>query len=275
MIDAPGALIDVSGGAGASNNGGFPGRILLGDNVVGPAIIGTLSGAAPEAFAGPREDNPFVDGSPSTPFIAGLVGGAEIHGLAPVLPAEVPSVIENAPNGAIAALARLASGPATLPDSYDGFHMLLVVNLSPGALGSPAVGAGAPGFATPLLTRGIAGNPAFGGAGPTTLTQLALDGVWITLVPAAAQNFTLGAAGETVSTTDLVEGEPLYLLAGVLPCPWDCGGTPNGVVDTVDFLALLQHWGPAGGGGPCDFDNNGIVDTVDFLALLQHWGPCP
>ncbi len=56
-------------------------------------------------------------------------------------------------------------------------------------------------------------------------------------------------------------------------CPWDCGA-PNGIVDTVDFLALLQVWGLSGGNGPCDFDNNGIVDTVDFLALLQHWGPC-
>jgi hypothetical protein len=55
-------------------------------------------------------------------------------------------------------------------------------------------------------------------------------------------------------------------------CPWDCGGTPNGVVNTVDFLALLQQWGTTG--GSCDFGNNG-VNSVDFLALLQHWGPCP
>lgn len=45
----------------------------------------------------------------------------------------------------------------------------------------------------------------------------------------------------------------------------------NGVVDVVDFLALLQAWGPC----PCcaaDIDGNGAVDIVDFLLLLQAWG---
>jgi hypothetical protein len=62
------------------------------------------------------------------------------------------------------------------------------------------------------------------------------------------------------------------------PCPAACPADFDGncVVDTVDFLALLQHWGlcpPA----PCpwDIDGNGVVDTVDFLALLQSWGACP
>jgi spore coat protein A len=59
------------------------------------------------------------------------------------------------------------------------------------------------------------------------------------------------------------------------PCPWDCARPPNDVVDTVDFLDLLAHWGVPGGNGPCDFDGNGVVDTVDFLALLAHWGTCP
>jgi hypothetical protein len=53
------------------------------------------------------------------------------------------------------------------------------------------------------------------------------------------------------------------------PCPADLSG--NGVVDTVDFLSLLQAWGSSGGDVNCD----GTTDTVDFLALLQSWGPCP
>ncbi len=54
-------------------------------------------------------------------------------------------------------------------------------------------------------------------------------------------------------------------------CPWDCGNN-DGVVDTVDFLALLQQWpGP----GACDIVFDGTIDTVDFLALLSHWGICP
>jgi hypothetical protein len=55
------------------------------------------------------------------------------------------------------------------------------------------------------------------------------------------------------------------------PCPWDCADG-NGVIDTVDFVALLSEWGQTG--TACDFDDNG-VDTVDFLALLAAWGPCP
>jgi hypothetical protein len=55
------------------------------------------------------------------------------------------------------------------------------------------------------------------------------------------------------------------------PCAQDCGNDDN-VVDTVDFLALLQQWpGP----GSCDTDGDGVIDTVDFLDLLAHWGPCP
>jgi len=51
-------------------------------------------------------------------------------------------------------------------------------------------------------------------------------------------------------------------------CPADLDG--NGVVDTVDFLALLAAWGtPAG-----DINGDGTTDTIDFLALLAAWGPC-
>jgi hypothetical protein len=56
------------------------------------------------------------------------------------------------------------------------------------------------------------------------------------------------------------------------PCPWDIGG--DGVVNVVDFLALLQAWGP-NPGHPADIDGSGEVDTIDFLALLQNWGACP
>ena len=56
------------------------------------------------------------------------------------------------------------------------------------------------------------------------------------------------------------------------PCPWDCGDG-NGIVDTVDFLAVLAKWGQVG--TPCDFGlGNPGVDTPDFLKLLANWGPC-
>jgi hypothetical protein len=82
------------------------------------------------------------------------------------------------------------------------------------------------------------------------------------------------AAGATVAVTiNHTYGSKIPL--GAPPaCKGDCAQPPNGIVDTVDFLALLQAWGPGGAGGPCDFNGVGGVDTVDFLSLLQNWGPC-
>lgn len=54
-------------------------------------------------------------------------------------------------------------------------------------------------------------------------------------------------------------------------CPWDCGDA-NGVVDLVDFLALVSQWGVAG--VPCDIDGNG-VSVTDVLQMLANWGSCP
>ncbi len=80
------------------------------------------------------------------------------------------------------------------------------------------------------------------------------------------------AAGPGTSTTVTVRHTygATTPAAPAAPCPWDCADG-NGVVDTVDFLALLAGWGA---GGPCDFDGGG-VSTTDFLALLAEWGACP
>jgi hypothetical protein len=49
----------------------------------------------------------------------------------------------------------------------------------------------------------------------------------------------------------------------------------DGIVDTIDFLALLQAWGPCP--APCppicaaDVDGDCLVDVTDFLELLEHW----
>ncbi|MHC4978608.1 MAG: choice-of-anchor D domain-containing protein [Planctomycetota bacterium] len=55
------------------------------------------------------------------------------------------------------------------------------------------------------------------------------------------------------------------------PCPLDCADPPDGVVDVVDFLALLAQWGTE---GSCDADGDG-VSVTDFLLMLAAWGPCP
>jgi hypothetical protein len=56
--------------------------------------------------------------------------------------------------------------------------------------------------------------------------------------------------------------------------------TGDCLVNTVDFLLLLQNWTfpgpPCTGCVDCLGDLNGDleIDTVDFLALLQGWGLC-
>ncbi len=64
----------------------------------------------------------------------------------------------------------------------------------------------------------------------------------------------------------------IALYENPVTCPWDCALPPDGVIDVVDFLALLGGWGFP---GPCDFDGINGVDVVDFLKLLGAWGPCP
>ena len=62
-------------------------------------------------------------------------------------------------------------------------------------------------------------------------------------------------------------------------CPEDLSG--DGLVDTIDLLALLGGWGACEGctanvGPFCEGDLNKdcIVDTIDLLALLGAWGIC-
>jgi hypothetical protein len=54
-------------------------------------------------------------------------------------------------------------------------------------------------------------------------------------------------------------------------CPCDCADPSDGVVNVVDFLALIGDWG---GVGPCDCaePSDGVVNVVDFLAMLGAWG---
>jgi hypothetical protein len=60
----------------------------------------------------------------------------------------------------------------------------------------------------------------------------------------------------------------------VPPCPCDCDTPADGVVNVVDFLALVAQWG---GTGTCDCAQppDGVVNVVDFLDLIAFWGPCP
>jgi hypothetical protein len=44
----------------------------------------------------------------------------------------------------------------------------------------------------------------------------------------------------------------------------------DGVVNILDFLILLGHWGEPG--GPADLNGDGVVNILDFLLMLGNWG---
>lgn len=44
----------------------------------------------------------------------------------------------------------------------------------------------------------------------------------------------------------------------------------DGVVDILDFNALLVHWGQVGTGIAADLNNDGVVDILDFNMLIIH-----
>ena len=64
----------------------------------------------------------------------------------------------------------------------------------------------------------------------------------------------------------------LDFIAGQVACLGNLNG--DGIVGTLDLLALLGAWGPCIG-CPADLDNDGQVGTLDLLGLLGAWGPCP
>jgi len=73
--------VNASGGAGGDGNGaaGGKGNLILGNNTA-TAFGGTATGVSSSLVAGTVAANPFVNLSPNTPYIPGLVNGAEVYG---------------------------------------------------------------------------------------------------------------------------------------------------------------------------------------------------
>jgi hypothetical protein len=95
------------------NNGGG-GRFLLGSNA-GTGTIGiNLTGASTTTFSGPTTGNPFVKGTPQTPYIPNLASGAEGFGLlsgVDATSAQFAGVRAGAPAHAVGAIIREHLGP--------------------------------------------------------------------------------------------------------------------------------------------------------------------
>ena len=164
-----------------------------------------MLGSTAVSVGGSRKANPFVSGSPTTPLIAGLAGGAEVYGLVQgslltTLAADtlVKSAAINAPTGALVAVVR-EHMPAGFAD-YTGFDMVLYVNLTGVTLANPAAGVtlgiANASFQPTLKTGGLFVDPTFGGSGtPQTITGLAQNAIWVTLVPNSSSAFVNATVG--------------------------------------------------------------------------------
>ena len=211
VLDADGALASAAGGSGGSAGGN--GRIVLGNNVIGggPAV----QGGTLETFAGSQGSNPHIAGGSMTPFIPDLVGGAELYGLLAGIDANDPffdSVRTGAPDDALAAIMRVDLGPAVYADDYNGFDMLLYVNLLPDMIWAPTLGFDPAGgaFATGLTIGGWMNDPAYGGFSDAILLGLGGYSVFATLIPEVSGLVTAGGSPPLVVSLAL-PGGPLVI----------------------------------------------------------------
>jgi hypothetical protein len=189
------ASVNVSGGraGGPGGSAGHPGRFVIGSHGSGGAFLGSLIGPdQPEIYPGSTESNPLTGRQHATPFIPGLPDGAEIYGLLQLsvpITQDVPQLLA-APAGASAALIRLDRGPTGCDDDFNGYDMVLLVNLDGTPLLNPALRLGRLASPTAIQQRGVSRNPEFGGGGAIPLDVFDVGGVYATLVP----DITLDAA---------------------------------------------------------------------------------
>lgn len=85
---------------------------------------------------------------------------------------------------------------------------------------------------------------------------------------------------------DIASGTSRDLNANFIPdeceglpvCPADCAQPPDGVVNTLDLLAIINGWGPAPPNSPLDIhppgNPDGVVNVGDLLTVINNWGPC-
>ncbi len=210
VIKAESLVVDTSGGLGGLGIGGQPnagrggdGRFLYGANIINgvstanpvtPASWNILA-RSQEFYAGPRGINPFVNGSPSTPLIPGLQGGADAYGLLQFSVNTLFSAefMQAVPADSVAAIVRVDAPPQGLAADFEGYDLLLVANLSDEfAIENPSWSAGG-GSPLRFLAGGMTNNPGFDGNG-NQLSRLEAGQVYAMLIGEGTQDFSLQAS---------------------------------------------------------------------------------
>ncbi len=218
-VNANLANVNVGGGAGGDGTGlgGGNGHFILGNNTTGTATGSAVGAASSTSVAGSTGTNPFVAPSTVTPYIPTLVNGAEVYGLADatlnqtslgaLFGGSLPATDLNGTSllSAGAALIRIPLGAVagtSYGNSFAGYDLLVMLNLTANAIGSPSMGLD--GVNQSLITQGFALNPTFGGSGPVVAGSLGGGVAYATLVPAGADPAQLSAdfgAGVVTATS--------------------------------------------------------------------------
>jgi hypothetical protein len=208
--------VDGTGGTGA--NAGGNGRLVIGNNAP-TGFGGTVTGASTTTGAGSTDANPFLGGTPQTPFIPNLpTVGAEIYGLTSLTAAglygSLPATDVNGTllSSAVGALFR--TDASVLGPAFSGYDALLYINLSGSSISNPEMAIDA--ALQQLIQRGWANNTNFGGGGAVSLGSLAGGAVYGTLVPTgstanAAIQLTLPGGTFSANASALAtDGQALY-----------------------------------------------------------------
>jgi hypothetical protein len=235
-VSTSGVVVNTAGGIGGMQGAGLlegddgkDGRVVVGSNAAFGFSSSHVINARTEVYDGLREANPFIKGSPQTPLIPDLAGGAEGFGLLNGLTArssDILGLIGFVPHGAVAALLELPVGPVGYGEDFTGYDMLLFINMSSSALASPMLGidpAGLdPTFSSSLLLGGVANDVQFGGSGARVMSSLGGYAIYATLIPEGGTIFNIGYDGLTAGGIDLSKNNGRMFvdaLGATLPVP--------------------------------------------------------
>jgi hypothetical protein len=236
VIDATNAVVDASA---PSENTASDGRFIFAHNT-SAVYDGVVLGGQTVVSDGPRRPNPFIIGGLRTPFIPDLVEGAEAFGLLDGLLATSPefdALRAEAPVCTDGVLLRLDTGPSGYNDDFEGFDVLLLMNLRDTAASNPRLAVDLSGddqtslFA--LLQGGYHTDQAFGGSGPTTLENLGPYQIYVTLVPEGIVYANVALGDMVVSGLPMTNGDFVYILRdddhdGVVDCIDECPNSDLG-----------------------------------------------
>jgi len=187
--------------------------VPYGTNVSGAQMIAMESGGQ---HLGSRALNPYIFASSiATPYISGLVDGAEVYGMTTVSAEDMQAtgMFADAPDHAMIAMCLLDMGLGSGAADWDGYDMLLLANLTDESLVAPLLGVGRKGYLTSLMSGGFTRDALFGGSGPDILHELPALGVYAILVPEGTTHFNVMASGgEFTYIENLAPGGSAYMV---------------------------------------------------------------